>query len=65
MGDALHQSFDEMAQPEMTGQLILDLFKIVMRCLNKPAVLCNILMHGIGKFLHQNFKIYSLKLWAN
>ena len=29
-----------MTQPEITGQLILDLFKIVVRCLNRPAVLC-------------------------
>ena len=40
MRDAVHLSFDEMTQPEMTGQLILDLFKIVVRCLNRPAVLC-------------------------
>ena len=34
IGDASHQSFDEMTQPEMTDQLILDLFKIVVRCFN-------------------------------
>ena len=40
MGDAPHQSFDEMTQPEITGQLILDLFKIVVRYFNRLIVLC-------------------------
>ena len=29
--------FDEMPQLEITGQLILDLFKIVVHCLNRQA----------------------------
>ena len=40
MGVVSHQSFDEMTQPEMTGQLILYSFQIVVHKLELLHQLC-------------------------
>ena len=45
-----------MTQPEMTGQLILDLFKIVVRCLDRLIVLWDVNKVSAGRVGNQCFQ---------
>ena len=45
MGVTSHQIFDEMTQPEITGQLILYFFQIVVRKLPLMNNLCPLIYH--------------------
>ena len=48
-----------MTQPEMTGQRILDLFKISVHCLNRPVILCAKIFEDRTQISEDCAKIYE------